>query len=258
MSYRLFSVVSGNGPTIVFLHGFLSSSNYYRRIRKRVEKNHTVVALDLLGHGKSPKPKNIEYTYQDHIDAIHHTLDSLGVKPPFVLAGHSMGALLSLRYTQTHPQDVSRLLLLNPPMFASPKEAYSQIVQTSLHYRLFLFSRIKNHLWKVLQIIPRNPLPTRHPLSLTDMLRAGSAARTGSLYNVIFQGNVFDEVRDISAPTMLIIGQKDRSIYLENAQQIEWPSHVDIRVNKFGHHGAALKPELGEKYINEHVVYNGY
>ena len=256
MSYKLFSTVSGSGPTIVFLHGFLNSSHYYSRIRKRIEKNHTVVALDLLGHGKSPKPNDIEYTFQDHIDAIHYTLTSLGIKPPFVLAGHSMGALLSLRYTREYETEISRLMLFNPPMFANSEEAYLQVFRTALHYRLFLFSNFKDHLWKMVQIIPRNPLSIRHPLSLTDMLRAGATARVGSLHNVIFKGDIFSEVRDISTPTMLVMGQKDRYNYLQNALQTKWPDHVTIRLNKFGHHGIALKPKLGETYINEHIVYN--
>ena len=256
MSYQLFSTVSGSGPTIVFLHGFLTSSHYYSRLRKRIEGNHTVVALDLLGHGRSPKPKDIDYTYQDHLDAIHVTLQKLGVKPPFALAGHSMGALLSVRYAREYPDSVTRLLLFNPPMFADSAEAYTQVFRTAIHYRLFLFSRARQQLWRAVQIIPRNPLKNRHPVGITDMLRAGAAARVGSLYNVIFKGNIFTEIHDISAPTMIIIGQKDRYVYLENALRAKWPEHVKIRVNALGHNGVAFHPELGEQYIKEHMMYN--
>ena len=256
MSYKLFSSVSGSGPTIVFLHGFLTSSHYYSRIRKRIESNHTVVALDLLGHGKSPKPSYIKYTYEDHISAIHYTLKQLGIKPPFALAGHSMGALLSLRYANEHPNNVTKLLLFNPPMFANANEAYVDIATSAWRYRAFLFSRAQKQLWRAVKILPKNPLKCRHPVGLTDMLRASAAARNGSLRNVIMKGDIFNEVHDINTPTMIIIGKKDRYVYLQNALKANWPDHVTIKLNKLGHNGIAFHPELGERYIKEHLVYN--
>ncbi|MGO3701728.1 MAG: alpha/beta fold hydrolase [Candidatus Saccharimonadales bacterium] len=256
MSYQLFSTVSGNGPTIVFLHGFLTSGHYYSRIRKRLEADHTIVTLDLLGHGRSPKPNHLAYTYQDHLDAIHHTLQTLGVQAPFVLVGHSMGALLSLRYARDYPADVSRLLLFNPPMFAHSEEGYLQVFTNVWHYRTFLMSRARKQLWRSVQILPRNPFKNRPPVGITDMLRTSAPARMGSLYNVIFKGDVFSEVHNVTLPTMIIIGKKDRYVHAPNVHATAWPSHVTIRMNELGHNGIAIHPNIGAQYIKEHMVYN--
>ena len=254
MSYKLYSSISGNGPTIIFLHGFLTSSHYYSRIRKKIDGDFTVVALDLLGHGKSPKPKQLSYTYQDHIDAIHYTLIELGVKPPFIMAGHSMGALLSLRYARNYPGTVRKLLLFNPPMFADATEAEIDIATSAWRYRAFLFSRAQKQLWRAVRLLPKNPLKNRHPVGLTDMLRASNAARNGSLRNVIMKADIFSEVYNVAIPTTIIIGKRDRYVYLQNALQATWPNHVSIRLNKLGHNAIGFHPELGEKYIREEVL----
>ena len=249
----LHTEISGSGTPIVLLHGFLASSHYYKTIAKRLESTHQVIRVDLLGHGASPKPRDTPYTYNDQIQSLYYTLDQLNIARPFMLVGHSMGALLALRYTRTYPEQVSRLVLFNPPMFSSPEEAYDDIAATGLRYRVMLFSRVQKQLWRAIKILPRNPLNSRHPVSLTDMLRVGHQARVGSLRNVVMQGNIFTEIEEITTPTMIVVGRKDRVIYLKNALHAHFPPHVTLKVNKHGHNGMAFHPKLAEKYIREHL-----
>lgn len=252
--YLLHTEVSGSGPTIVMIHGYLASSHYYSGIAKRLETTHTVIRVDLLGHGKSPKPRHLPYTYANQIQALHYTLDQLGVTPPFAIVGHSMGTLIALRYATLHPERVSRLVLFNPPMFSSPEEAYADIAATGLRYRVLLFSKAQRAAWRTLKLLPRNPTKTRHPVSLTDVLRVNRHARVGSLRNIVMQGNIFKEIEDLTTPTLIVVGQKDRVIYLKNAMQAHFPPHVTLKVNPYGHNGMAFRPKRAEQYIREHLA----
>lgn len=251
--YCLHAEISGKGTPIVLIHGYLASSHYYHSLAKRLEATHQVIRIDLLGHGRSPKPRTIPYTYGNQIQALHYTLDQLGVMAPFALVGHSMGSLIALRYAALYPERVSHLVLFNPPMFSSPEEAYADIAATGLRYRILLFSKAQHAAWRALKMLPRNPSKARHPVSLTDVLRVNRHARVGSLRNVVMQGNIFKEIEEITTPTLIVVGQKDRVIYLKNAMRAHFPPHVTLKINKHGHNSLAFRPKLAEQYIREHL-----
>lgn len=235
----------------MLLHGYLASSQYYKKLAPRLARDHTVVRLDLLGHGRSPKPRNSEYSYSDHIDAVHYTLETLNIERPFAFVGHSMGTLIALRYTKQYPDDVSRLVLFNPPMFSSPQEAYADIAATGKHYRAFLFSRFRRTIWRTIKLLPRWPQRVRPAVSLSDILVVPHQARDASLRKIVMQGNVFEEVAPIDKPILLAVGQRDRRVYIKNAMRHTWPAHVTLKVNEYGHNGMAAHPELAEEYVRQ-------
>ena len=235
------------------IHGYLASSRYFKSIAKRLSTTHTVIRVDLLGHGHSPKPRTLSYGYDDHIDAIRYTLDQLDLRAPFSLVGHSMGALIALRYAHMYPQDIDRIVLFNPSMFSSPDEALSDIAASGRHYRAFLFSRFRGVVWRTVKILPRSPRKTRPAVSLSDVLAVPRQAREGSLHNVVMQGNIFREIEEVNKPIMVVVGQKDRRTYLKNAMRHTWPDHATLKINRYGHNGMARHPELAEQYLRLHL-----
>lgn len=250
----LHAEISGSGPAIVLIHGYLASSHYYKHIAKLLSTTHTVIRLDLLGHGRSPKPRNIKYTYTDHVEAIHATLTQLNIETPFAIVGHSMGALIALRYAHVYPAQISSVSLLSPPMFSSPDEAREDIFATSRHYRAVLFSRFRTTIWRTIKVLPRSPRPLRPAVSLSDILAVPRQAREGSLRHVVMEGNVFREVAEVDKPIMIVVAQKDRRIYIKNAMRHAWPAHVTLKVNEYGHNGMAYHPKLAERYLRQHLV----
>ncbi len=114
---------TGTGPLVVLLHGYMASSEYWREVTQYIGKHRRVIAIDLLGFGKSPKPLRSRYDYDSQLTSINATLDSLAVTEPFTLVGHSMGSLVSLRYTKTYAHRVKKLVLTNMPFFLDPVTA---------------------------------------------------------------------------------------------------------------------------------------
>jgi len=72
-------------------------------------------ALDLQGHGDSPKPGNLE---DYHVEVLYRQLacwiENLGLAGPALLVGHSLGGYLSLTYALRHPDNVHALVLTDP------------------------------------------------------------------------------------------------------------------------------------------------
>jgi len=250
--YVLHSEVSGSGAPFVLLHGYLSSSHYFKRLRASLERSHTVIALDLLGFGKSPKPK-LSYTYQDHIDAIEYTLEHLSIQKPYILLGHSMGALVALRYAITHPAEIGKLLLFNPPLFKDRAQMTAEHLASARHYRLMLYSRARHALWPLLKLVPRNATKRRTTINFTDTVRMSKAAREGSYHNVIGDAEVFENLAKLTVPTLLVNGVRDRRIYAKNLQAWAPPAVVDLRIVDADHHMIVRDQELSLQLIENHI-----
>lgn len=105
--------------TILLLHGVASTATLYNQTAGllRQATQATVYAVDLRGHGRSEgKPGDVAYLNQ-YADDVADLVASIRREKPggkLILAGHSMGGGIALRYAQAHPQGVEGLLLLAP------------------------------------------------------------------------------------------------------------------------------------------------
>ena len=87
---------SGSGPALLLLHGFTGSAASWQALRQRLEDSHRVLALDLIGHGRSDKPASPAlYQMESAAADIISLLDQLGIDRVHLL-GYSMGGRLAL------------------------------------------------------------------------------------------------------------------------------------------------------------------
>jgi alpha/beta hydrolase fold len=99
--YRLAYEVYGSGDRVlVWLHGLLLDANLSRGLARRLAaKGNRVVLLDLLGHGRSDKPRHAGPHRMDlYAEQVLCLLDELGVDQ-VVLGGVSLGTNVSLLAT---------------------------------------------------------------------------------------------------------------------------------------------------------------
>lgn len=111
---RMHYVDEGNGPLILLLHGEPSWSYLYRfMIANLVAKGYRCVAPDLIGFGKSDKPKSPDaYTYQTHRDWLFEFISALGLKN-IILFCQDWGGLLGLRIAGEAPELFDRIAASN-------------------------------------------------------------------------------------------------------------------------------------------------
>ncbi len=98
-------------PALLFVHGWIMSHEVWKEQIGFFESSHRTVAIDLRGFGASAKPEG-NYTLQTFCDDLDFVISSLGLDRP-VLIGWSMGASVALVYAATHPERVSKLVLVD-------------------------------------------------------------------------------------------------------------------------------------------------
>src|SRR5271155_3757910 len=87
--YRRAYVKAGEGSALLLIHGIGDSSDTWRPVVEQLAEHHLVVAPDLLGHGRSEKPR-ADYSVAGFANGMRDLLSVLEVDRGTVV-GHSLG-----------------------------------------------------------------------------------------------------------------------------------------------------------------------
>ena len=101
----------GEGPTVVLVHGITSSSRTWKAVMPRLAESHDVIAPDLLGHGRSAKPRG-DYSLGGYASGIRDLMALLGVDSATVV-GHSLGGGVAMQFAYQFPERLERLVLVD-------------------------------------------------------------------------------------------------------------------------------------------------
>lgn len=104
---KMHYVETGNGNPILLLHGNPTNVYIWRNIIRHLAKHGHVVAVDLIGFGKSGKP-DIEYRFRDHAAFLEAFIEKLGLRN-ITLVMHDWGSALGFDYASRHPANIRGL-----------------------------------------------------------------------------------------------------------------------------------------------------
>ncbi len=112
--YKLRMAVAGSGtPTVVFDSGFGDRLEVWDDVMPEVSRFARVVAYDRAGLGKSDealKPRS----YRQIATELHALLQRAGIRPPYVLVGHSMGGANIRAFASMYKDEVVGLVFVDP------------------------------------------------------------------------------------------------------------------------------------------------
>jgi len=206
-----------NGHVVVLLHGKNFTASYWEpTIRFLTARGYRVIAPDQIGFGKSSKPSAYQYSFQQLAENTRAVLDGEGVKTVNVV-GHSMGGMLATRFALMHPERVEKLVLVNPigledwkavVPYRSIDQWYEQEKKaTADSVRAYQRTSYYDGKWtpEYERLIEIAAGVTQHP----DYPKvAWSSALTADM---IFTQPVVYEFPQVKVPTLLVIGQRDRT-----------------------------------------------
>lgn len=241
----------GVGPPVVLLHGFTGSALSWGSFFDRLAERHTLVSVDITGHGESAKPADVvayrmDRVAWDVIDAIHTT----GVREP-AWFGYSMGGRLALYIAATYPAEVSRLALLGASAGLADEDARAsrRASDEALADRIerdgiaaFVDEWERLPLWKS---------QARLPVEVRDAIRAGRLVNdpiglAGSLRGMGTgaQPPLHEQLAGITIPTLLLAGEEDeRYVAIGNDLARAMPNAQFEAIPAAGHAAHLENPE---------------
>lgn len=238
MAYMDVSADHPNGKAVILFHGKNFNGYYWKDVIKVLtDKGYRVIAPDQVGWGRSDKP-NLHYSFQMLADNNRKLLDSLHIKSVTVI-GHSMGGMLATRFTLMYPGMVEKLVLENPigledyktfvPYTPIDSLFTSEMKATYDSYKKYQQSYYPQWQPEYEQYVKAQAEPLYKP---GFRKTAWANALT---YEMIYEQPVVYEFKNINVPTLLVIGQADRTIVGKNLLS-------DVQKNEHGKY-----PELGRQ-----------
>ncbi|MGK2881145.1 MAG: alpha/beta fold hydrolase [Mycobacterium sp.] len=108
--YRRAFRVAGSGPALLLIHGIGDNSTTWHSVHNALARRFTVIAPDLLGHGRSDKPR-ADYSVAAYANGMRDLLGYLDIERVTVV-GHSLGGGVAMQFSYQFPQLVERLILV--------------------------------------------------------------------------------------------------------------------------------------------------
>lgn len=109
----------GHGSPVLLIHDLTvySSAYEWNKVVNELAEAHTVYAIDLLGCGRSEKPR-ITYTNYLYVQLIADFIKNIiGEKTDVIASGYSGSFTVLASYT--NPEFINKIVLINPPSLAS-------------------------------------------------------------------------------------------------------------------------------------------
>ncbi|KAL3629773.1 hypothetical protein CASFOL_026995 [Castilleja foliolosa] len=211
---------------VIFIHGFLSSSslwkeNVFPNLSEHSNKNYKLFAVDLLGFGRSPKPRDCLYTLRDHVEMIEKSVIHPFQNKSFHLVAHSMGCVIALALAAKYSKSVKSVTLIAPPYFSSSKgdvsvEALKRLATRRVWPPLVFASAFITWEW-LLKILTRK---RNLHYTIVDFMSHTHRSAWHTMHNVICGGAKFSDkyLRALTAAGVkirVVQGTKDRVVPLE-------------------------------------------
>jgi pimeloyl-ACP methyl ester carboxylesterase len=214
---RIAYQVTGHGaPVVVLQSGLGDGSAVWRQVSARLEPHATVFSYDRPGYGSSPA-SNAERDPCTIAREQRALLAAAGLKPPYVLVGHSLGGLYQFAYAKLFPEEVAGLVLLDAthPQHWQRLQAEAPVTASVIRgLRATAFSRVMRREFDA-QSACLDALDLKQPLAVPARLLVRSQ------FDLMEQGKFKQVVTQLSADWALLTGTRVERVagaghYLQN------------------------------------------
>jgi len=198
-----------NGRPLILLHGLLLSQEMHRPLAEDLAvRGNRVITLDLLGHGKSDRPRDMwRYSMANYGEQVVALMDHLELERAAVM-GTSLGANTALEVASRTPERLPGLIL-EMPVLANGLLG-SALAFTPLLVALTFGEPVMRVVARIARAVPRSLLPHYGNVML-DVVRQDPGPG-GALLQGLFFGRVApprSERRTFSLPTLVLGHQRD-------------------------------------------------
>lgn len=245
---------------LLLLHGLPTSSYLWRDVMRDLEHDVSTVAPDLLGLGRSEKPRVAGYDLPAQARMLLGLLDSLGIER-VVVAGHVLGGAAAIHLAELAPERVAGLALLGTPVHpdAWPVPAALPLTLPGLGWAYASVAARAPALARRLlagglgatgvlppEVLRRYAAPLLSPDGVRGLVRFAQSV------DLAATKAAWDRVRAAAPPTLLLWGTEDRVHSIAYGRRLadESPSASWVPLAERGH----LLPEECPERIAEELA----
>ncbi len=247
--------LTGEHPTLVLVHGYLSSLFSFRDLIPFLEPHFSLVLLDLPGFGKSEKSKRFEHSLDNFAQTLLDLLTYFNLEKVTVV-GHSMGGQIGLRAARMDPNRIEKVVGMSAAGYMGPVKRSLRMATKLPFFPLILGVYFKRHdVKKTFRDVTYNPSIVTEEMMQGYLEPFKEKAFFHSLTRLVQdrEGDLTtSELKEIEQPVMLLWGKEDQIVPLSIGKRLnEDLTHSSLKVyDETGH----LLPEERPKEVAEEII----
>jgi pimeloyl-ACP methyl ester carboxylesterase len=240
----------GQGETLVLMHGLATTREIWGLVVPTLAQARHVVTLDVPGFGESVAA-GPGFELEAVAERIARGLAAHGVRGPFDLVGHSLGAGLALTLAAARPRAVRRLVLVAPagltPLAPPARVLLAAGVERALAARRAL-APLAEVGWgrRLLLAFAAADGSLIAPSQARQMLGySAGATRTGAALAAIAGADLRPLLMRTDMPLGMIWGTKDRTVSPRTARSVQAarPDAQLVMIERAGHVVMVERPD---------------
>ena len=238
--------------TIVMLHGYTADFVVWIRFARYFTGKYNVIIPDLLGHGESEFKPEWNYSVKAQAELVEKLVEQLNIQR-FHVIGNSMGGFTSAQLALDCPDKIISACYVDP---AGVKPVTASVLEELLSTG---FNPFLVHDWG--EFVRFYPMTMHRSPWLPNIARKYIAhrytqrlERYEQIFNDFFGHGLLDErLSDITAPSLIMWGEKDQIIHSDNATK--WQAlipHAEVKIwENIGHMPMLEIPRVSANYYQE-------
>ncbi len=244
---------SGDGPPLLFVHGFPLDHSMWRNQLGEFSQTHRVIAPDLRGFGQSGVTSGT-VKMEQFADDLAALLDALGVSEPVVFCGLSMGGYIGWQFFKRHRNRLTALIQCDTRAIADTPEGVGNREKLA---RLVLENGTEPVAAAMLpNLFAEATTPTRQAAveeTRQAVLRTSPDGIAAASLGMSVRPDVTADLPSIDVPTLLIVGEEDRISPVEEMRGIAdaIPGAELAVISDAGHMSPLENPEVVNAAIRD-------
>lgn len=220
--------------TILFIHGIGNSGAAWDKVIARLPSDVGVVSVDLLGFGKSPRPKWAVYNARSQARAVLATYLKLGITSRVIIVGHSLGSLVAVEITRRYPLLVNSLILCSPPLYDMSDRNNTLLPKTDWILRR-LYRSAKRRPGEFVRL---STYATKYKLinNSFNVTSENIDSYMATLESTIINQTSYKDAYKLSKPTEILQGSLDPFVVTRNLKQLSKVNQSIILTNVLAGH----------------------
>jgi pimeloyl-ACP methyl ester carboxylesterase len=232
---------------VLLVHGRGSSTREWDRQIPALAAHHTVIAVDLRGHGQSARTPG-PYSIALFADDLVHVLETLGLGPVHVV-GLSLGGMVAFQLALDARPLVRSLVIVNSGPSAVPTSVREWMLLQGRLWLLRLFGPRRFGAWIARLNFPA-PEQAAERQALADRIGANHLPSYLAATRAILGWSVDDRIAAIDCPTLVLTGDRDYTpVARKQAYAIRMPAARVQVIAASGHCTPVDQPEAFNRAV---------
>lgn len=227
---RIHYIARGDSSTtaerepLILIHGLMDSAHSWYKNIDALAQHRRVLAIDLIGFGYSSRVAEPTYSLNYFAQTVREFMDAMNVERASIV-GHSLGGAVTLEFARLYPERVKNLVLIAPGTYlVNLLTPINLAARVPIAPRAVLGLAMTNEYtrlraWRHALGDPSRMNPQEKAMRLRPGQVKGTVDALVAMASSEWSSDIDEEMNTITAPTLILWGDKDRTVPLQHGDR---------------------------------------